>query len=188
MSVNRLALLAPLLGCFLGCASSYQVAGERNTAEFSVASQSDSSGTFVRNTWAWAFANENCDPSKFGTRLGSQAGNSASAQSTPVKIAAGEEFVFTGVYNEQRMGQGRTCRATGKFTPQVGRKYMARVTSTNNVQECQLGVYDVTDGGETPVQDFSMPPHACLDNSPERPPNGKPLWGNIRVRVQTVPK
>lgn len=152
---------------------------------FVVAGESDSTSTMSRNTFAWAFEDESCKLNKNGTRLGGDIHNSATSQSKPIVIPAEAEFVFTAVYIESRFGQTRECALTGKFTPLQSHRYKAKVVSSDSVNQCSLGIYDITNGQDEQV-DFSMPPRACMFMSPSTQ-NGRPLWTDYKVTVTTVP-
>ena len=99
-----------------------------------------------------------------------------------MRIAAAEPFTFTISYMEGRLNGTRQCGVTGTFTPLAGRRYRARLVSVNNVERCDLGVYDVTGGDEQQV-DFSMPEKSCLVTMKGQMDNGRPLWTIVRAKT-----
>jgi hypothetical protein len=180
--MKELILPISLLFTVGGCATAYDAKTASKFAGFSLAGRSDSTSTTLRNTYAWAFQDEACNPSKYGTRLGGELGNSANAASSIVQIAADEKFVFTAVYTEARFGQNRECAVTGSFNPIAGHQYKARLITSDAVSTCQLGVYDVTNDAEEQIE-FSMPPYACIFNGTSTRHNGRPLWTDFKVRI-----
>jgi hypothetical protein len=175
-----------ILASLTGCATTYDARTAPKTAEFSLEGKNDSTWTTLRNTFAWAFEDEECRTSKYGTRLGGEIGNSATGASAAVPIAAEGKFVFTAAYMEGRVGQIRECAVTGSFDPIPGHRYKAVLVSSEGVSVCQLGVYDVTNTTDEQIE-FSMPPHACIVNATSKRENGRPLWTNYKVKVITMP-
>ena len=169
--------------CWAG-GGKYKLAEGEPFAEFFSEGASDSSATTVRNIQTWTSADANCKPNRRGERLGFDVHTGANAETKPVKIAAGEEFLFTISYMEGRFAGSRQCGVTGIFTPVAGRRYKGKLISINNVERCELGIYDVTDGSEQQVT-FSMPEMSCLFTMKGQMPNGKPLW--TVVKVNTLP-
>jgi hypothetical protein len=185
MKRRKLFVVAGLVAsvCWAG-GGKYKIAEGEAFAEFFSEGTSDSSATTGRNIQTWTSADAGCKPNRRGERLGSDIHTGTHAKTEPVKIAAGEEFLFTISYMEGRFNGTRQCGVTGIFTPAAGRRYKGKIIGINDVERCELGVYDVTDGSEQQVT-FSMPEKSCLFTMKGQMPNGTPLW--TVVKVNTLP-
>jgi len=152
----------------------YKPGPQDPTAQLVVDAQSDSTGTTMSVVYASANADEKCAPSKRGFRLGGDSTSGHTPAIKPVRIVANELFAFTASYNEARGGQNRACSVTAAFMPAADHRYLARIVTTNQVERCDLAVFDVTDGKARSI-DFHMPEFVCGKKSPTRLPNGKPV-------------
>jgi hypothetical protein len=171
-----------------GCVAVYQVPQSRPSAQFQLASMSDSTSTTARSIQTWMWKNEDCEQSEYGARGSPKFGNDAQAITDPVHILAGEKFVFTATYMDARFAQNRKCAVTGSFTPIAGRRYTAVLVIGDDVSSCQLGVYDVTSRKSEQIE-FSAPRYLCEGGAGKSARlNGQPLWTNWKVQVKTDPR
>jgi len=160
-----------------GCAAIYQAPASKPTAEFQLASTNDSSGTTSRSIQAWIWKNEECEQSEYGRRSGFKNTNDASIYLDPLRIVAGEKFVFTANYTDARFAQNRRCAITASFMPVAEHRYFALFLVGNDGLSCEVGVYDTTSGKNEKVP-FSMPPHLCDGGGKSDRANGQPLTTN----------
>ena len=174
-----------LLSCVVlgasGCLPIYTIPDDRPQAEFVLAAENESKGTTVRNVYTWVFKNEECEKTSHGMRAGSKVLGEKDKTTEPVKILAGEKFVFTSAYIDARFGQNRKCSITGSFVPQPNRKYKALLLVNEQVTACRLGIYDTTGGKEEQVP-FVMPGYVCEDGGKTTRLNGQPLWTNWQIQ------
>jgi hypothetical protein len=170
----RTVIAMALLALSSSALAGYKLGAQDPAANLVVDAQSDSTGTTISVVYASANADEKCAPSKRGFRLGGDSTTGHAPAVKPVRIAANELFAFTATYNEARGGQNRACSVTAAFTPQPDHNYLARIVTSNQVERCDMAVFDVTDGRARSV-DFHMPEFVCGKKAPTRQPNGKPV-------------
>ena len=172
-------------GALLICSSAfagYKIGKQIPGSEFIIDAVSDSEHTTMTTLYAYANGDEKCTQNKHGFSLGSDHTFGHTPSLKAVRIAADESFAFTATYNEARGPQNRVCSLSAAFTPLANRRYLARIVTTDQVDRCDLGIFDVTDGTARPIE-FLMPEFVCGKKTPTQHPNGKPAIWNTAIVV-----
>ena len=164
-----------------GCVQHYAIKAGQPTATLLSHMDNDSTQVFNSNYYTTAYDDESC---KGQGRLQTKvlAGRSSTSQSVPIR--ADSPLLVSMTYMEGRFGQLRSCIATAKFTPQVDRSYKADLHVRDNTVTCGMDVLDITNGTEASTS-YTLPEHACAEGIGQIPGNGKAIWTNIKVEVQT---
>jgi hypothetical protein len=174
-----------VIGSLLACSAvfaGYKIGANLPGADFVIDAVSDSEHTTMTTLNAYSNGDENCTQNKHGFSLGSDHTFGHAPALKVRRIAADERFAFTATYNEARGPQVRMCSLSAAFTPAADRRYLARIVTTDQVDRCDLGIFDVTDGTARPI-DFKMPEFVCGKKTPTQQPNGKPVTFNVPIVV-----
>jgi hypothetical protein len=111
--------------------------------------------------------------------------NTVERTADPVTIPVGAPIGLTFSYSDARFKQNRSCAVSGRFEPQPGRAYIARLNVTPNVEACSV---EITSRG-TESAGFVVSPTVCESGLKEELVSGSGYWlnWNIHVRVQSLP-
>lgn len=183
----RAPFLALGLALLAGCATVYELPADKPAADFQLSVLTDSTAGGSRAINTFMFKNEHCEASEYGARgTPKPVFGDADIAADPVRILAGEKFVFTTFYADGRFAQVRQCGVTGAFVPQPGHRYKALLLVSGDVSACRLGIYDVTSGSDAQIP-FSMPPQICELGGKIGRRNGRPLWTDYDIRFEASP-